>query len=99
MFVAATGGFLIASLNRGIVLAALIFSIFGIILCGIAMIVDGIAYGIVNGLTTCYNTDTNEISGDAAYTGKWMTCVRYFSSRFWCPWGLLFGGEQNGEQN
>ena len=84
MFVAATGGFLIASPSRGMVLAALLFSVFGAILCAIAMIVDGIAYGVVNSLTTCINTQSDEISGDKAYSGKLFLChnLIHISKRF-----------------
>ncbi len=70
IFTVVTGALMTLGLNKGLVLAGLIFSIFGMILCAIAMIVDGIAYGVLNSLKTCVNTDTGVISGEPQYTRK-----------------------------
>lgn len=50
--------------NRCAVIAGLIFSIIAIILVIVGLILDGISYGLVHGLDTCFNQDTLEAYGD-----------------------------------
>lgn len=49
--------------NRGSATAALVLAIIGVIITIVAVIVDGIGYGIVKLLVTCYNEETDTYTG------------------------------------
>lgn len=50
------------------------YSIFGGCVSSVAIIVDGVYFGITNSLTTCINTDTGDFYGESDYNRYALAC-------------------------
>lgn len=60
---------------RPVVITGCAFSVLGVILLFIGTILDGVFYGVMENLDTCYSRYTNEIYGDSSYSPYAKACA------------------------